>query len=248
MEAFQLAPAVRGHSYACRSLSVTPNPPQVGVPTLIGLSLKNGGPEPITVSRIAFKVSQFGIGAHWEELPPIGPLHLPADPNHIEEIKQEWTPTSGGHRCVRGSIDVENVPQAVWLGINLNIIESPAEQRAWQVPFRLGNPENERQPIVLQVGASDQAQVEAHLIVGNRPVRAGEPVWLNAREEVEARLLLLARQPGALESVHTIEGTINGRLIDGIQVVVRRPAAISVYEAPTPAFVMSKEPAFARAS
>ena len=94
---------------------------------------------------------------------------------------------------------------------------------------RLGNPEDQPAPLVLAVAGADPALVEARLLTGGRLVRAGQPVWLNPREEVDAALILRARSDAALDVVHTVEATIAGRLVDGIQVVVRRPARSSSY-------------------
>ena len=57
-----------------------------------------------------------------------------------------------------------------------------------------------------------------------RVARPGQPIWLNAREEVDARLVLHARTDAAIETIKTIEARIMGRFIDGIQVEVHRPA------------------------
>jgi hypothetical protein len=67
------------------------------------------------------------------------------------------------------------------------------------------------------------------VLVGGHFVPAGQPVWLNPREELDAALILRARSDAALDVVRTVEATIAGRLVDGIQVVVRRPARSSGY-------------------
>ncbi len=224
MEAIQLNHPVHPHRYACGGITVTPNPPQVGVVTILGLSLKNAGSEPVTISRIETMVARFGMGVAWEELPVVGPFHLPADPAYIEEVTMQWTPLKGGHRCVRATIHIETLPQPLRIGRNLQVIESEAERTMWNVPFRLGNPEDQRMPIVLDVGGDSPASIGAHVIVNGRMVRSREPIWLNAREEVDAMLLLRARTNAALESASTVEATIGGRFLDGIQIVVHRPA------------------------
>jgi hypothetical protein len=66
--------------------------------------------------------------------------------------------------------------------------------------------------------------VAIHAVVNGRLVRPGEPIWLNAREEVGAELLVQARTTAEIDRVTTVEATIEGRFIDGIQVVVHRPA------------------------
>src|SRR5712692_2329155 len=147
MDAIQLNGSARHHPYACRSLVVTPNPPQVGVVTTLALRLTNPGPGPIVVNRIEMMVARFGMGVGWEELPAIGPLHLPEDRNHIEEVSIEWTPTEGGHRCVRAAIHVDSLPLPLRVGRNLEVLESTGERAMWRVPFRLGNPTHERAPV-----------------------------------------------------------------------------------------------------
>ncbi len=224
MEAIQLNSMARLHSYAYRGLSVNPDPPQVGKVTALAVALKNSGPETITVNRVQFMVAQFGMGLTWEKFPPVERVTLPANPDHIEEIAVQWTPTRGGHRCVHVIIEADILPRPLRTGRNLHVIESTAERSTWQVPFRLGNPEDERRPVVLELGGTNAAEVDAMILVNGRLLRAGQPVWLDAKEEVEARLLLHAHAHNAIEAIKTIEAYIDGRFIDGIQVEVYRPA------------------------
>jgi hypothetical protein len=212
--------------YASRNISVSPNPPRVGVPTTIELQLQNPGPEALTISRIETKVAQFGMGVAWEELPLIGPFHLPANPEHIEKITQQWTPQTGGHRCVRASIFIDQLPHPLYIGRNLQVIEAEAEMVRWQVPFRLGNPEPEPKPIVLTLEQTRPHEVLATIMVKERVAPVGVPIWLAAGEEVDAILRLRARTREAIESINNIEASIDGRLLDGIQVILRRPAQL----------------------
>lgn len=227
MEALSLQPRGRLHPYACQGLVVSPNPPQVGLPTKLALTLTNPGPELVVVSRVAFKIARFGMGARWEELPPLGPFQVPVDPAHQEVVQQEWTPTAPGHRCVQALIQIEKEPVPLHVQRNLHVIESSAERTHWQMPFVLGNPAHERMPLTLRVEGSD-ARAQATVIVDGRLVRAGVPIWLNPDEEVEALLLLRATNPGALASVTSVEAFLGGQFLDGIQVVVQRAALRSV--------------------
>src|SRR5207248_5486189 len=97
--------------------------------------LKNTAEKPTTVTRIDTMIALFGMGVRWEQLPSVGPLHLPADPNHIEEVKMQWTPLQGGHRCVRSHIYTDAFPGPIMVGCNLHVIEAEAEQTRWRVPF-----------------------------------------------------------------------------------------------------------------
>ena len=111
MEAIQFNDATRMHRYACQGISVNPNPPRVGEVTTLALALKNTGPEAITINRIQFMIAAgFGMGLGWEQLPPIEHLILPADPQHVEDVAVQWTPTKGGHRCVRVTIEADVLP------------------------------------------------------------------------------------------------------------------------------------------
>jgi hypothetical protein len=224
MEAIQLNGAARMHRYACQGINVNPNPPRVGEVATLALALKNTGPKAITINRVQFMVAGFGMGLGWEQLPPIEHIILPADPQHVEDVAVQWTPTRGGHRCVRVTIESDVLPQPLTIGRNLEVIESTADRRTWQVPFRLGNPETERMPVILELGGDNADGVDALVLITGRPVRAGRPVWLNAREEVEARLILHARTEEAIRALKTVEAHIQGRFIDGIQVEVYRPA------------------------
>lgn len=223
MDTLPLARNARPHPYACRALTVTPNPPQIGEATTISLALQNPGPDPLTVHRIELRIARFGMGVRWEELPPLGPFQLPGDPAHIEEVHTEWTPTEGGHRCVRGSIHIEGAALPLYVGLNLHVIESAAERNSWRIPFLVGNPTPERQPLVLQT-AGNLDLVGARLMVGGRPIRPGEPLMLDGGEEREAVLLLHATTEEALEAVNTVEAFLGGRFLDGIQVELHRPA------------------------
>jgi len=229
VEAIQLNGVTRIDRYACRSISVNPNPPHVGEATTLALALKNTGLEAITINRIQFMVAAFGMGVGWEQLPPIEHINLPADPQYIEEVAVQWTPTRGGHRCVRVTIEADVLPQPLRIGRNLQVIESTADRRTWQVPFRLGNPENEHMPVMLELGGDNADGVDATVLINGRPVHTGRPVWLNAREEVDARLVLRARTQEAIGALKTVEAYIQGRFIDGIQIEVYRPVYTSSY-------------------
>ena len=226
MEAIQLSSVTQVDRYACRRISVTPSPPRVGEATTLALAFKNTGPEAITLKRIQFSVAAFGMGLSWEQLPAIEDLCLPADPRRVEEVAVQWTPTRGGHRCVRVTIESDALPQPLRIGRNLEVIQSTADRSAWHVPFHLGNPENERMPVMLELAGDHTDGVDAIVLINGRQVHRGQPVWLNAGEAVEARLLLHARTPEAIAAVKTIEASIQGRFVDGIQIEVYRPAFI----------------------
>jgi hypothetical protein len=178
----------------------------------------------LIVNRIELRVAHFGVGIEGEKLPTLGPFHLPA--NHIENVRTEWTPSEGGHCCLRGTIHVEGVAQPLHVGRNLHVIESAAERNHWRIPFRVGNPQPERQPLVLRV-AGNLDLVGARLMVGGQVVQPGEPIMLEGGEEREAALLLYAATEEALEVVNTVEAFLGGHFLDGIQVEVHRPARVS---------------------
>ncbi len=227
MEAIQLSSVTLLDRYACRSISVNPSPPRVGEATTLALAFKNTGPEAITLNRIQFMVAAFGMGLGWEQLPAIEQLCLPADSQRVEEIAVQWTPTRGGHRCVRVTIESDVLPQPLRIGRNLQVIESTADRNTWHVPFHLANPENERMPVMLELGGDTTDEVDAIILINGHPVHRGRPIWLDAGEAVDARLLLRARTHEAIGAVKTLEASIQGRFIDGIQIEVYRPAYIS---------------------
>jgi hypothetical protein len=239
METIQFNQFDHRQRYASRGIIVSPNPPQVGTPTTIELHLQNPGPGALTISRIETRVAQFGMGVTWEELPQLGPFHLPANPAHVEKITQQWTPQVGGHRCVRANIFTDQLPQPLHIGRNLHVIEAEAEMVRWQVPFRLGNPEQERKPVVLTVEQDHPREVLAIVMVKGRIVPVGEPIWLAAGEEVDASVLVRARTRSAIESINNIEASIDGRMIDGIQIIVQRPAQLQhpIYHAAEQTYV-----------
>lgn len=214
----------RSRPYAWGSITVDPDPPRVGEMVRIGFPLANPGPDDVVVERIEASVARFGIGVAWEKLPVIGPLRLPADPGHIEHVTVEWVPQEGGHRCVRASIYVKGMAQPCLVGRNLQVVEAAATEEDWRVPFRLGNPERMAAPIVLRLGGNDLTALAGTVLVHGRQVALDEPIWLEPHEEVDAVLVLRARTDSALSHLRTLEGTMFGRLVDGIQVTVRRPA------------------------
>lgn len=217
----------RVRPYAWNSMTVNPNPPRVGVVTRIGFPLANPGPGEVVVERIDVHLAQFGMGMPWEQVASIGPFRLPPDPRRVEDTFLEWTPQQGGHRCVRAFIHVEGMAGPLLVARNLDIIEAGASEHTWRVPFHLGNPEREPAPIVLRLGADDADDVRMALRVAGRDVLARRPVWLRPGEVVEAELRLVAPPGPALDAVRTVEAFIGGRLIDGIQVSVHRPALVS---------------------
>lgn len=229
MEAIQLNGAMHLHRYACQSINISPNPPHVGEVTTLALAFKNAGAQAITIKRIQFMVAAFGMGIGWEKLPLIEHLLLPANPGHVTEVAIQWTPTQGGHRCVRVTIESDILPQPLRIGRNLDVIHSAADKRAWQIPFRLGNPEDARMPLMLELGGDKADGVEAHILLNGQLIRAEQTIWLSPREELDARLLLHARTEEAIRAVKTVEARIQGRFIDGIQVEVYRPAYSNRY-------------------
>lgn len=242
MEIIQLNSVTPLDRYACRGISVNPNPPRVGEATTLGLAFKNTGPETITLNRIQFMVAAFGMGLGWEQLPVIEDIRLPADAKHVEEIAVQWTPTVGGHRCVRVTVESDVLPLPLRIGRNLEIIQATADRNTWHVPFHLGNPENERAPVMLELGGENTDGVDVIVLVNGRQVQRGQPVWLNAHEAVEARMLLRARTPEAIAAVKTVEASIHGRFIDGIQIEVYRPAYVGKYPMRRPERGMRSEP------
>jgi hypothetical protein len=229
MHAYAIIPThpVRSRSYAWGSISVDPDPPRAGKVTKIEFPLMNPGPDDVVVERIEVAVAEFGIGVRWRQLEAIGPFALPADPHHIEHAALEWVPASAGHRCVRASIYLRGATEPFTIGRNLHVIEAAATQDTWTVRFRLGNPEPLAAPIVLTVGGNYPRELEAVLRVNGRALPADRPVTLGPREEVDAELLLRARGEHALHVVRTVEATINGRLVDGIQIVLERPSHLT---------------------
>lgn len=224
----------RSRPYAWGSITVDPEPPRLGEMVTIGFPLANPGPDDVLVERIEVKVARFGIGVPWEQLPAIGPIRLPGDPTQIEHATVTWMPREGGHRCVRAAIYVKGLAQPCQVGRNLQVIEAYAEEDSWRMPFRLGNPESVAAPIILRLGGNDRAALAGAVLVAGRPVALEQPIWLEPHEEVEAVLLLRARTEAALSHLRTLEGSIAGRLIDGIQVTVRRPARAARPSEPVP--------------
>ncbi len=226
MDALSLQPQRQhlAHRYTSNSISVNPNPPRVGVPATINLALKNSLRQPVTVERIEIMVAQFGMGVEWEHLPDIGPIHLTADADAIEEVETQWTPLTPGHRCVRGSIHVEHFSQPLQARRNLQVIEADSSQALWQVPFRLGNPSDERKPIVLMINDEYAEEVHTRIRVNSRFVLPGEEIWLDAKQEVDANLVVVARTAEAFRSISNIEALLGGDFLDGIRIAVQRPA------------------------
>ena len=215
----------RMRPYAWDSMTVNPNPPRVGEATRISFPLTNPGPGEVVVERIHVGVALFGIGVPWEEIGTIGPIRLAPDPTHIEEASIDWTPTTGGHRCVRARIHVQDVALPLQLGCNLDVIEAGADEALWRLPFRLGNPDRVRQAIVLRMETAGEAEgLGALLLAAGRVVPAGQPIWLKPGEVVDAEVRFAAAPGPALDAVQRVEGWIGGRMIDGIQVTVHRPA------------------------
>lgn len=217
----------RSRPYAWGSIAVNPDPPRVGEVTEIVFPLANPGPDDVIVERIETRVALFGIGLEWEPLPTIGPFRLPADPHVIENATVTWKPAIGGHRCVRADIFVKGSRQPYPVGRNLHVIDAAADEEFWSVPFRLGNPEAVPAPVLLHAGGNDRAALEAGVRIRDRIVPWDAPIWLDAHEQIEAALVLRARVDSPLAHLRTLEATIRGAFIDGIEVTVRRPAYVA---------------------
>ncbi|MBE3560424.1 MAG: hypothetical protein IMW89_14545 [Ktedonobacteraceae bacterium] len=218
------------HPYASRDIAVEPNPPQVGVPTRLMMRLNNPGTEPLVVQRVEMKIARFGMGMAWESLPPLGPFRLPPDPEYIEEVTVEWTPTEGGHRCVRAALFIETLPQPLRAGRNLYVIESPAEQHIWSIPFHVGNPTGRAAPFTFAFKGELPDGISARLVAEHRALKPGEQLWLEAGQELPAVLRLLAHDERELHTIHSIEAFLGGQFLDGIQVELHRPALVSSTE------------------
>jgi hypothetical protein len=212
------------HRYTSNSISIDPNPPRAGLPTTISLALKNSTQQPLTVERIEMMVAQFGMGVPWEHLPDIGPVELLADSNVIKEVTAQWTPRAPGHRCVQGIVHVTQLAQALYARRNLQVVEADCSQALWHVPFRLGNPSEERKPIVLTIKDEYADDVYTRIHINSRFVLPGEEIWLNAREEVDANVIIVARTAEAFRSVSNVEAVLDGNFLDGIRVAVQRSA------------------------
>lgn len=215
----------RVQPYAWGSVMVNPNPPRVGEVTRIGFPLANPGPGEVVVKRIDVGVARFGMGLPWEDIGSLGPIRLAPDPAHVEDVFVEWTPAQGGHRCVRARIHVKGAPVPLMVGCNLDVIEAGASESNWRVPFHLGNPNQVRAPIVLRMALEGEAgDLGALVQVGGRLVQPGQPVWMEPGEIAPAEVRFAAPPGRALDAVQRIEAWIGARLIDGIQVTLRRPA------------------------
>ena len=211
--------------YAWGNIEVNPDPPCVGEVTRISFPLANAGSDELVVEQIDVRIAPFGMGVPWEQLDPIGPFVLPPDARHVEEATVQWIPRKGGHRCVRAYIHVRDLPTPLMVGRNLNVIQAGELESQWRVPFQLGNPDAARAPIVLRVGGNDMmTTTDTALRIAGRMVAPGQPFWLEPGETVEGELVLAALPGPALDTVHTVEAYAGGRLIDGIQVEVKRPA------------------------
>jgi hypothetical protein len=64
------------------------------------------------------------------------------------------------------------------------------------------------------------------LRVAGRDAAPDRPIWLRPGEVVDAELRLAADQGPALNATRTVEAYIGNRLIDGIQVLIQRPASV----------------------
>jgi hypothetical protein len=226
-------PPVHARPYAWRNIEVNPDPPRVGEVTRISFPLANADRGELVVEQIDVRIALFGMGMPWENLDPIGPFVLPPDPGHVEEATVEWIPTVGGHRCVRADIYVRDLPTPLLVRRNLDVIQADELESHWRIPFQLGNPDAARAPIFLKIGANNaMTMTEAAVQIAGRIVAPGHPVWLEPGETVGGELLLAALPGLELDTVHTVEAYAGGRLIDGIQIEVRRPALTPRQERP----------------
>ena len=222
----------RSRPYAWGSISVDPDPPRVGEQATIVFPLHNPDPDEVVVKRIEVRVAQFGIGLAWEELGTIGPFRLPPDSGILRDATVMWTPRVGGHRCVRAYIHVAGMRQPLLVGRNLHVIQAREDEDVWYTPFLLGNPEPVAAPVALRLGGNNPRDLDAAVRIGGKRVPLDRPLWMEAGETVQAELELRAATEGALDHVRTLEASAHGRLIDGIEVLVQRPARLAASDQP----------------
>ena len=218
----------RSRPYAWGMITVEPEPPRVGREASIRFPLANPGPDLVVVEQITVKVALFGIGVEWEEIGTLGPIHLEPEPGAVNTYAIAWTPTIGGHRCVRATLDVKGRDEPLIVGRNLHVIEASADEDVWLQPFQLGNPRPEATPIVLTLGGNHQNDLRGAVYVAGHEVTASQPVWLRGGEVVAAELVLMARTDDAIDAIRTLEASRGGELIDGIEIIVRRPARVAL--------------------
>lgn len=222
----------RSRPYAWGSITVDPDPPRVGEPATICFPLHNPDPDEVVVERIEVRVALFGIGVEWQDLGSIGPFRLAAVSGIVRDATMAWTPSAGGHRCVRANIYVAGVARPLLVGRNLHVIQAREDEEVWRTPFFLGNPEPVAAPVALRLGGNDPRDLDAVVRVGGQRVPLDRPLWLDAGETLRAELELRAVTERALDHVRTVEASVHGRLIDGIEVVVRRPARLLANDQP----------------
>ncbi|MBX5449340.1 MAG: hypothetical protein IRZ24_04670 [Thermogemmatispora sp.] len=230
--------------FAASGLEIIPNPPRAGEVVTIRLCLCNEGAQPLTVRKITPWIYSFGIGACDHEcLPEKGPLTLSVDPTHVETLTWQWLPRSGGHRCLRVSLDIENVPRPWIIGCNLQVIEAAADAYRWQVPFHLANPTEQLQPLRLglqtqSMGLRETArQVWIELPArgrGSAILSPGQTLWLQPHEQRAALLVVRIHRfaIGAFELVNDVKAWLGDQFLDGIRVIVRRRTPVALPATP----------------
>ncbi len=219
---FDLTRPPPGSHYLHREVSVLPNPPMIGSPAQVTLRLSNPSSEIMIVREIVFSVAQFGMGVAWEQLPVVGPFHIAA--GTTETITVEWTPYTGGHRCVKAQIDLGN-GLTLSARCNLNIVRSPAEQDAWLTRFQIGNPTDERAALSFTT-AGGAEQLQPFLQINHHSHAIDAPLWLDPGEIAQAVVLLRARSIDAIETLWRMEAWMHGSMLDGIGVAISRPVKI----------------------
>ncbi len=217
----------RSRPYAWGMIAIEPEPPRVGREMRIGFPLTNPGPDVVVVEQIAVKVALFGIGLKWEDIGVLGPIRLEPEAGVVRTSTLAWTPTVGGHRCVRATLRVAGAADPLVIGRNLQVIEASADEDVWVQRFRLGNPLQEAAPMMLTLAGNHLDDLQATVRVAGRDAPLGQPIWLRGGEDVPAELVLIAKTDAALDAIRTLEGSIAGELVDGIEVVVRRPARVT---------------------
>jgi len=213
--------------YRGQGITITPEPLQVGRTSTITLALQNTGATPIVIRKIEPKIAEFGMGVPWTALPTLDGLVVPV--GAVKEASLDWTPTKGGHRCIRAFIHTTRSMQPLCVGRNESVIEAAGTESHWQVPFHLGNPQDRRMPIFLMLYGVQA--LSAQILVQERRVEPGSPIWLERGEEASGVVLLQSQTRDAIASQVRVEAMIGEQFLDGIQVEVRRPACVLPVEA-----------------
>lgn len=226
--------------FASGSISVVPDPPVVGQPTTLSVTLQNPYAIALPIDQVDFQVSGLNVGSDggWQSVGVTPGATL--QPGQTETFSTVWVADASGHHCVRVVVAYSyetSGPLFQTMQHNYDLEPDILPGQAGSVSFILGNPLPEAESAEISVtegepwptGWSTSLEINGDnygetsgVILTNLPPGAVEPSTLT-----------ITPAPGVLGSASVdIMEYINGQLVGGLEKQMQEAPAPSFWATP----------------